>query len=257
MKNLKVYKDVLSKKFAYLPITLVLTSTTLAGCQDKEEAIMEEYDVVEQDNGQNLNAGLTQKLEVPGETFTLITKYSCDPISQRTWRVTSDKFLYLNVYTEGLSDDTVVYIDNIHIDTCIKSKYAAFDGILQDTMDDHVHSSQLIGFSIGNDMDYYGVFAIEGMNQTFIEGTVSGYQKYVSGSVTQKRYTESDYVEEWQVYANKFQVVYDLLVKGPNDVDFRNISVATEFVVPITSNEKTEENVKQNEESSLVKKKVL
>ncbi len=115
----------------------------------------------------------------------------------------------------------------------------------------------MIGFYIGNDSNYYGVFAIEGMNQTFIEGTVSGYQKYISGEVMQKRYTENDYVEDWQVYANKFQVVYDLLVKGPNDVDFRNISVATEFVVPITSNEKTEENVKQNEESSLVKKKVL
>ena len=257
MKNLKICEVMLSKKFAYLPITLVLTSTTLVGCVNKEEAIIEEYDVVEQDNEQNLNAGLTQKLEVPGETFTLITKYSCDSSSQRAWRVTSDKFLYLNVYTEGLSDDTIVYIDNIHIDTCIKSKYAAFDGIQQDTMDDHVHSSQLIGFPIGNDMDYYGVFSIEGMNQTFIEGTMHGYQNYTSGSVTQQRYTEKDYVEEWKVYANKFQVVYDLLVKGPNDIDFRNVSVATEFIVPITSNEKTEEKVTQNEGSSLVKTKIL
>lgn len=178
-------------------------------------------------------AGLIQKLEVPGENFQLITEYSCDPTSERVWRVTSDKFLYLKVYTEGLSTDTQVYIDNIHIDTSIKSKYAAFDGIIQDSMDDHVHSSQLIGFSISDNSEYFGTMAIEGMNETFIQGTAYGYNGYYNSTITEKRFTESNYIT-YGVWANKFQIVYDLLVKGPNDSDFRNISVSTDFVVPIT-----------------------
>ena len=51
-----------------------------------------------------------------------------------------DKFLnyidilYLKVYTKNLAEDYKVYIDNVHIDTSIKSRYAAVDSIKQDTI---------------------------------------------------------------------------------------------------------------------------
>lgn len=240
MENLKFYKlpNKISKKLAFLSLSMMLATTTFAGC-GHELAPEEEYDIVQQNGGDNkdgFGAGLTQTLEVPGENFQLITEYSCDSAAKRVWRITSDKFLYLKVYTEGLPEDTQVYIDNIHVDTSIKSKYAVFDGIIQDSMDDHVHSSQLIGFSISDDSEYFGTMAIEGMNETFIQGTAYGYNGYYGGSVTEQRFTESDYVT-YGVWANKFQIVYDLLVKGPNDMDFRNISVSTDFVVPITETE--------------------
>lgn len=236
MKNLKFYKisNQMSKKLAFISLSMMLATTTLTGCSH-ELVPEEDYDIVQNSDEEGLGAGLTQKLEVPGESFTLVTEYSCDPTSEREWRVTSDKFLYLTVYTEGLPADTLVYIDNIHIDTSIKSTYAAFDGIIQDSMDDHVHSSQMIGFSIDDNTKYFGVDAIEGMNETFIQGTAYGYSGYYGGSVTEKRFTESNYVT-YGVWANKFQIVYDLLVKGPNDYDFKNISVSTDFVVPITTN---------------------
>lgn len=236
MKNLKFYKtpNKLSSKLAFVSLSMMLATTTLTGCKH-ELAPEEDYDIVQTSDEDELGTGLTQKLEVPGENFTLVTEYSCDPTSEREWRVTSDKFLYLTVYTEGLPADTLVYIDNIHMDTSIKSKYAAFDGIIQDSMDDHVHSSQLIGFFISDNAKYYGSAAIEGMNETFIQGTAYGYNGYYSASVTEKRFTESNYVT-YGVYANKFQIVYDLLVKGPDDYDFKNISVSTDFLVPITTN---------------------
>lgn len=116
-------------------------------------------------------------------------------------------------------------------------------------MDDHVHSSQMIGFPIGDDTDYFGVMAIEGMNETFIQGTIYGYNGYYNGSIEEKRFTESDYVT-YGVWANKFQIVYDLLVKGPNDYDFRNISVSTDFVVPITTTDiKYDTNIVKNTET--------
>lgn len=242
IKNLKIRAIALTLAFGAL--------STLSGCVQHELAAEEEYDVVQSiDGDDDLSVGLEQVLPVPGEDFKLVTQYSCDDVSKREWRVTSDKFLYFNVCTQGLPEDTLVYIDNIHIDTSIKSKYAAMDGILQDSMDDHVHSSQLIGFPISDTTMYYGVDAIEGCNETFIKGSYHGFNGYSSGTISEKRYTESDYIDG-KVYANKFQIVYDLLVKGPNDPDFYNVSVKTDFIVPVTSTEDsikygTVEDVKQ------------
>lgn len=216
---------------------MIAAIPTLSGCISSpiESAPQEEYDIVHQgfsDTSELLNMGLTQILNVSGETFKLMTEYTCDSASKREWRVTSDKFLYLKVYTEGLSDDTKVYIDNIHIDTSIKSEYASMDGIVQDTMDDRVHNSQMIGFPIGNEIYYYGVNAIEGCNKDFISGTFFGYSGYSVGTVEQVRYTEEDY-QKMKVNYNKFQIVYDLLIQGPNDLTPRNVSVSTDFLVPI------------------------
>lgn len=219
---------------------------TLTGCEP-EMAPSEDYDVVNMvNNDSNLDIGLTQVLDVPGEEFKLVTDYSCDSTSKRTWRVTSDKFLYFNVHTEGLSADTKVYIDNVHIDTTVKSEYAVVDGILQDTMDDRIHNSQMLGFPIGNDTYYYGVDAIEGSNDSFVQSTTYAYTSYYGKSEYKlKRYTESDYLE-LGVYANKFQFVYDLLIQGPNDETPRCVSVSTDFIVNITS---TLEEEKKNQKN--------
>jgi len=237
IKNLRISKKLLA--------LLVAGTFALTGC-GYELAPQEDYDVVVHGNG-DLSAGLRQVLEVPGEGFKLVTEYSCDDESKREWRITSDKFLYFNVHTEGLPEGYQVYIDNIHIDTSIKSCYAAMDGIQQDTMDDRVHSSQLTGFPISDTTMYYGVNAIEGCNETFIRGTCHGINGYHSGSVSEKRYTEKDYLE-YGVYANKFLFVYDLLVKGPNDPDFYNVSVKTDFIVEVTSSlDEIEYGTKENQ----------
>lgn len=231
-KKLKIYKI---KKNTYKKVMMLGLATivgmSLTGCVEK--ALVEKYDVVEQVSKSGLQSmGLRQILNVPGETFKLITEYTCDDSSKRSFRITSDKFLYIEVYTEGLPDDTLVYIDSIHIDTSIKFKYAAMDGILQDTMDDRIHNSMMIGFPINNETKYYGVNAVEGCNQQFIQGSYFGMNGYGTATIEQERYTEADYIK-YGVYANKFQIVYDLLIKGPKDKDYRNVSVCTDFLVPI------------------------
>lgn len=217
---------------------------TLSGCISDELAPQEVYDVIStENNDDSLSGGLKQVLDIPGRDFKLVTLYSCDDSSKREWRITSDKFLSLEVYTQGLPENTEVYIDNVHIDTSIKSKYAVMDGILQDSMDDHVHSSQLIGFPISENQSYYGVNAIEGSNEEFIQNTVYGYNGYYSSSNSSIRYTESIYME-LGVYANKIQIVYDLLIKGPNDKDYSNVSVSTEFIVLVTNAKLEQEDIK-------------
>lgn len=226
-------------KAKLLLLSLSLQTALLAGCDvEKEQAPVEDYDILGQGGEESsLETNLIQKIEVPNEAFSLVTEYSCDDTAKKAWRVTSDKVLYMNVKTEGLPQDYEVYIDNVHIDTFIKSKYAVMDSILQDTMDDRIHNSVMMGFPISDNTSYIGVNAIEGQNDTFIKGSFYGMNGYSNGSVEEKRYTEKDYLK-LEVYANKFLIVYDLLVKGPQDKDFRNISVKSEFLVPITVPEK-------------------
>lgn len=204
-------------------------------------------------NENGFSKNLKQVINVHNNNFKLVTEYYCDDESKRKWRITSDKFLYSKVYTEGLNDDTEVYIDNIHIDTSIKSKYVAFDGIIQDTMDDHVHNAQMYGFPINNNTYYYGVNAIEGCNEQFIEGYVYGYQTYEQGSISSRRVTEG-MLDDYEVYANKFSIVYDLLIKKPNEKEFSNVSVNTDFLV-YTSNYEEKNSKNANASKIYVKTK--
>jgi len=229
MKNYKLRKKLLL-------LALVSGLSSLTGCSGHELAPEEEYDTISNDES-GLENGLKQVLDVPGENFKLVAEYHCDDVSKRAWRITSNKSLYITMYTQGLEEGTEVYIDNIHIDTSIKSKYAAMDGILQDTMDDRIHNSLMIGFPISDNTYYYGVNAIEGCNETFIRGTMHGYKGYSSGSIEEQRFTESDYINSMKVYANEIDIVVDLLVKGPNDKDYRNISVTTDFLVNVSDQE--------------------
>lgn len=240
--NVKVNKR-LVKKISAMGLMFVLAGT-MSGCMEHELAVQENYSTIRQNDYRNaISNGVENVLDVAGEEFKLVTQYKC---SDNVWLITSDKELYMTVATRGLPEGYTVYIDNIHIDTFILSDLAVFNGIKQDTMDDRIHNSMMMGFPISDTVKYVGINNIEGMNQEFIEGTVHGYSGYTSGAVTTKRYLESNY-RDWGVYGNKITVVYDLLVKGPNDRDFRNVSVIDKIVVEASPYEKetaTQEDAK-------------
>jgi hypothetical protein len=74
----------------------------------------------------------------------------------------------------------------------------------------------MLGFPISDSNSYYGINQIEGQNETFIKGFVHGYNGYGSGSIEEKRFLESDYLDKG-VYANKISSVIDLIiVNGDN-----------------------------------------
>ena len=96
-------------------------------------------------------------------------------------------------------------------------------------MDDHVHSSALVGFGIDDDTPYIGVNAIEGSNNEFIDSVNAAYYLH------DNRYREKEsFYKEHNVYANKVSVVIDLLIKNPGEDFYHNVSVHDEFLVPIT-----------------------
>lgn len=169
-------------------LTGAISLSTLSGCT-YELTPEEEYEELNATE-MSLDETLVQTIEVPDEEFKLVAEYALalnNEDEDKIWRITADKFLYLKVNTENLPNDTQVYIDNIHIDTSIRSYYACIDGIKQDEMDDHIHNSQMVGFPIGDNIYYHGVNSIEGSNETFIKGTVYGYNNYINGSIDEKK----------------------------------------------------------------------
>ena len=186
--------------------------STMSGCS-REIATNSsvKYDVIDTMDEELATSGIQQVLDVPGQDFDLVVDYHCILDENAKWTVTSDKEMYMNIHTEGLDDNKKVYIDNVHTDTTIRSIYPSVDGIKQDTMDDRIHNSLMLGIPISDDNSYSSINCIEGQNQTFMEGSFYGFSGYTSGTIRQQRYVESDYLAAG-VYANKISSAIDLIV---------------------------------------------
>ena len=187
IRNLK-----LNKKAAAILLAASM-SCGLVGCSETEMSSPNIYDTIDTNtDSDSLTNGYRQVKNVDGEDFDLIIDYKCDLEDEENWTITSDKKLTMEIKTENLPKDYKVYIDNVHTDTSIIASNAVFNGVLQDTMDDRIHNSLMLGFPINDDFGYNGKNEIEGQNETFIQGTFYAYNGYGSGSVEEKRRTESD-----------------------------------------------------------------
>ncbi len=215
--NLEGLKRVLGRGKYVLVAGCLGASLLLSGCGAREVATNAEtdYDVIDTTSDYALESGIVQEKEVPGQDFKLVISYKCELEDDERWTVTSDKKLNIEICTDGLPEGYKVYIDNVHIDTTICSKYPTVDGIIQDSMDDRIHNSLMLGFPIADDKRYSNINQIDGQNDTFISGTVMGFNGYSSGSVTEKRFVESDYLSH-AVSANKISSIIDLIVVDPD-----------------------------------------
>ena len=205
---------------------------SLTGCMSKEVSTNSDinYDIIDTTSTEALENGITQVIEVPGQSFKLVVNYQCELQEDERWTVTSDKQMNMEIRTDGLPAGMQVYIDNVHTDTTICSYYPTVDGVTQDTMDDRIHNAQMLGFPISDSNAYYGINQIEGQNETFISGTVHGFNGYSNGSVSEKRFLESDYLEK-AVFANKITSVIDLIIV--NGEEMTCVSVPSEVQVSV------------------------
>lgn len=211
--NEEAFKKLRKKGKCVLVTGMIGATILLSGCGAREVSTNSgtQYDVIDTTSDEALEQGITQIKEIPGQDFNLVIDYKCELEDGERWTVTSDKNLTMEIRTDGCPEGVEVYIDNIHTDTTICSYYPQVDGITQDTMDDRVHNSLMLGFPIADDNSYIGTNKIEGQNETFIQGFVHGYSGYTSGSVTEKRFLESDYLDKG-VNANKIGSVIDLII---------------------------------------------
>ena len=227
IRNLK-----LNKKAAAILLAASM-SCGLVGCGETEMSSPNIYDTIDTNtDSDSLTNGHRQVKSVDGEDFDLVIDYKCDLENEENWTITSDKKLTMEIKTENLPKDYKVYIDNIHTDTSIIASNSAFNGVLQDTMDDRIHNSLMLGFPINDDFGYNGKNEIEGQNETFIQGTVYAYNGYGSGSIEEKRRTESDYLEHG-VYGNKISSIIDLLIHTPEmeEGEYKAVSVSSDIVI--------------------------
>ena len=225
MKNLNV-----RKKMAVLAGALVLTSSLMfTGCDAVvyDDNIESSYDVLDS-QGEDVRIS-TQVLDVPGEDFKLVVEYSLDEDSSKQWKITDNKKIFTRVYTQGLPEGTKVYIDNVHTDTTLVATKETMNGITQDSMDDRIHNSLMLGFPISDTVSYYAVNEIEGQNETFISGSFHGFNGYSSGTIEEKRYKEEDYLKAG-VYANQISSAYGLLIQVGDEEPY-GVDVSSDIVV--------------------------
>lgn len=217
-------------------ILSVAIITSLSACVPNELVSSDlDYDILDTNDylaNNSLQNGITQELDVPGEDFKLMIQYMSGVDS---WNVTSDKDLHMNILTKGLNSlDKEVYIDNIHIDTYLVSTQPLFNGIKQDTVDDHIHNSEMIGFPIDDTNSFYGINEIEGQNDEFIKGTFYAYQGTGGGNIVEKRRLESDFLSHG-VWANKISGVVGLIIRDKKTGETRGVDVKTTLLVAVNN----------------------
>jgi len=115
----------------------------------------------------------------------------------------------------------------------LKSTNPQLDGLSQDSMDDSYHGTSQDGFFVNDKYQYQNKFAIEGFSKDLIEGWSFACGSYGAGSISQTRLTEKNLVAHGNVYANKMQVVYDILIKYADEDYYHVVSVLDEFLIPV------------------------
>lgn len=245
MKNMKI-KIGNAKNLTAILLAGTIAVTSLTGCNGSTHIVVpdatEKYDTLD---GSNVDEAFKpQVIDVPGEDFKLVIEYSLDEEASDDWRITSDKKIYTKVYTQGLPEGTKVYIDNVHTDTTIVSTSVKMNGITQDTMDDRIHNSLMLGFPISDTTSFYAVNSIEGQNDTFVSGTTLGLNGYTTGSVTEQRFTEDTYLEHG-VYGNKIASVYGLLIQNGDEEPY-GVDVSSDIIV-LANNTITKEDSNGNQ----------
>lgn len=209
-------------------ILMAVLAFSFTGCMDVET-------VPEEKNLEVLNAlkGSTLEKTHEIEGIEFITTYNTGDYDLSRWRVTDSKVINMTAEVTNVPEGATVLIEHVHIDMSLKSTDPQLDGLSQDYMDDSYHGTSQDGFFISDKYQYQNKFAIEGFSKDLIDGWTFVCGSYGSGSISTERLTEKNLVQYGRVYANKMQVVYDVLVKYENEEFYHVVSVLDEFMIPV------------------------
>ena len=218
----------------YLALILVVVlAFSLTGCMNVET-------VPEEKNLEVLNtlkgSTLEKTHEIEGLEF--ITTYNTGDYDLSRWRITDSRVINMTAEVINVPEGATVLIEHVHIDMSLKSTDPQLDGLSQDNMDDSYHGISQDGFFISDKYQYQNKFAVEGFSKDLIDGWTFVCGSYGSGSITEERLTEKNLVKYGNVYANKMQVVYDVLVKYADEDFYHVVSVLDEFLIPVEYEDK-------------------
>ena len=218
----------------YLALILVVVlAFSLTGCMNVET-------VPEEKNLEVLNtlkgSTLEKTHEIEGLEF--ITTYNTGDYDLSRWRITDSKVINMTAEVINVPEGATVLIEHVHIDMSLKSTDPQLDGLSQDNMDDSYHGISQDGFFISDKYQYQNKFAVEGFSKDLIDGWTFVCGSYGSGSITEERIKKKNLVKYGNVYANKMQVVYDVLVKYADEDFYHVVSVLDEFLIPVEYEDK-------------------
>lgn len=215
------------KRYLITLITIVLVFG-LVGCHTET--------VPEEKNLEVLNTldGSTLEKAHEIEDLKFITTYDTGDYDLSRWRITDSKTINMTAKVTNVPEGATILIEHVHIDMSLKSTNPQLDGLSQDSMDDSYHGTSQDGFWINEKYPYQNKFAIEGFSKDLIDGWTFICGSYGYGSISQERLTEKNLTTYGKVYANKMQVVYDILIKYPKEDFYHVVSVLDEFLIPIS-----------------------
>lgn len=216
------------KRYLITLITIVLVFG-LVGCHTETVPEEKNLEVLNTLDGSTLE----KTHEIEGLKF--ITTYDTGDYDLSRWRITDSKTINMTAKVTNVPEGATILIEHVHIDMSLKSTNPQLDGLSQDSMDDSYHGTSQDGFWINEKYPYQNKFAIEGFSKDLIDGWTFVCGSYGYGSISQERLTEKNLTTYGKVYANKMQVVYDILIKYPKEDFYHVVSVLDEFLIPIST----------------------
>ena len=200
----------------------------ITGCEPVEE-VPEDKKL---EKLENLSGNRLEKThDIDGMKLT--TTYNTGDYNLKRWRITDSKVINMTAKLSNAPEGATVLIEHVHIDMSLKSKDPQLDGLAQDSMDDSYHGMSQDGFFIDEKYEYENTFAIEGFSKELMDGWMFVAGSFGTGSVSDERLTENSLIRYGKVYANKMQVIYDVLVKYEGEEFYHVESITDEFLIPV------------------------
>ena len=200
----------------------------ITGCEPVEE-VPEDKKL---EKLENLSGNSLEKThDIDGMKLT--TTYNTGDYNLKRWRITDSKVINMTAKLSNAPEGATVLIEHVHIDMSLKSKDPQLDGLAQDSMDDSYHGMSQDGFFINEKYEYENTFAIEGFSKELMDGWMFVAGSFGTGSVSDERLTENSLIRYGKVYANKMQVIYDVLVKYEGEEFYHVESITDEFLIPV------------------------
>ena len=200
----------------------------ITGCEPVEE-VPEDKKL---EKLENLSGNSLEKIhDIDGMKLT--TTYNTGDYNLKRWRITDSQVINMTAKLSNAPEGATVLIEHVHIDMSLKSKDPQLDGLAQDSMDDSYHGMSQDGFFIDEKYEYENTFAIEGFSKELIDGWMFVAGSFGTGSVSDERLTENSLIRYGKVYANKMQVIYDVLVKYEGEEFYHVESITDEFLIPV------------------------
>lgn len=200
----------------------------LDGCIDVEtvpkETDLQVFDLQNDNTLENIH-------EIEG--FEFVTTYDIGDYDLSHWRVTDSKVINITAQVRNIPEGSIVLIEDVYIKISLKSIDPQLNDLLQDSMYDSYHGTSQDGFFISPNYPYQKKFTIDGLSNELMDGWRFIWDSYGSDSMMKELLTERNLVKYGNIYANKIQAVYNVLIKYADEDFYHVVSVLDEFLIPV------------------------